>query len=767
MIVAAFLLSCVGGVESNAFHPARPDLFMEVPDVSGLVSKLGSAPAGRFVDDPDVQKLGALTQQLGYDLGALVRSAAPRLSDDPTPGPLFAAGDLGRVAISWSGLDATEGGPRELEKRAGVMLVCDFASEAGAQRMTAALRAAKWLVDAAPQTEGGPAVLECGGEQLPIERHHLSALFLELDSWSTRQGTRWILGAGTQTPEHVSARLAGKEPALAAREVLFASEQGFTPTSGTTVLRIHSDLATIPFLESMDDTGLGGTLLTSLVPFVGARGEWRIELRGDRFVTESSYVRLAATSPFDALQARTHVEARAASFVPKEAVGAWVTEIVPEKLGPVLESLLTSGAGTPAASDETSGATSTPKASAGSAALPNECDARIAAGFAKALGSNAAIAMLPITSLPVGGNGSMLPRMLVTFELRDKEAFTKAFEEFKARLQEARPKLEIEERPYHKIPITVFTDGGGEERAAPASENPLAGLLSTDSAKPCVVVLGERVLVTLSPTHARSEIQRYEKQNAANAEPDVHPLAAPGRIPSDAIEASTLDWSGLFGKLYDVARGFAPMLAQGEALPFDPATLPASGTFTRFFQPSYSWTKLRDGQLYTYSESSFGPETPITLAAVFAGISRTQGGPAAGLLGGGALGRRPGSTNATQPDAPKKNAPSVAAKADVTKPAPVAKDESREKTLAALRSVKTGIAVYRSQTGHVPVKLADLLTGTDSFPKGFLDPAVVPQDAWSHELRYTPEANGAKYKLWSLGPDGVDQEGAGDDVLAP
>lgn len=92
MIVAAFLLSCVGGVESNAFHPARPDLFMEVPDVSGLVSKLGSAPAGRFVDDPDVQKLGALTQQLGYDLGALVRSAAPRLSDDPTPGPLFAPG---------------------------------------------------------------------------------------------------------------------------------------------------------------------------------------------------------------------------------------------------------------------------------------------------------------------------------------------------------------------------------------------------------------------------------------------------------------------------------------------------------------------------------------------------------------------------------------------------------------------------------------------------------------------------------------------------
>ena len=66
-------------------------------------------------------QLGALTQQLGYDLGALVRSAAPRLSDDPTPGPLFAPGDLGRVAISWSGLDATEGGPRELEKRAGVM----------------------------------------------------------------------------------------------------------------------------------------------------------------------------------------------------------------------------------------------------------------------------------------------------------------------------------------------------------------------------------------------------------------------------------------------------------------------------------------------------------------------------------------------------------------------------------------------------------------------------------------------------------------------
>ena len=36
-----------------------------------------------------------------------------------------------------------------------------------------------------------------------------------------------------------------------------------------------------------------------------------------------------------------------------------------------------------------------------------------------------------------------------------------------------------------------------------------------------------------------------------------------------------------------------------------------------------------------------------------------------------------------------------------------------------------------------------------------------------HKLRYVVAAEGVKYRLWSLGPDGIDQDGSGDDVPLP
>lgn len=734
-LLATVCAAALGGGHTR-LHPANADLYVEVPDVRALVTQLHASPACRFIDDAEVQKLGTLTQQLGVDLGALVRGVLPRIEADAPAGALYAPGELGDVSISWSGLDRTPGAADELSKRAGLVIVCDFASEAGARRMTPALQAAGWLTDAGTRT--GDAAIEVGGAKFAIEHHHLSALTVELESWSACVGTRWILGGGTETTERLQGRLASEALGLPAHEVLFASERTFTAVTGIVVARLHADLDSTPFFDTLGSSGLAGAMITSLLPFAGARGEWRIELRGERFVTESAYVRRAPVTPLDELYGKQAVSKTSTSYVPKDAVGAWVLQIQPEKLAVAFEALLP---GAPAlAHDRT------------------ERDSRIDAAFARGVGSSAAVAMLPITSLPVGG-GSLMPRVLVTIELKDEAAFQAGFAEFVARAKEERPKLVVDLRPYHKIPITVFSEAPtetGAKSSTAGDANLLAAMFNTDSAKPSVVVLDDRVLITLSPTHARTEIQRSEKQPA---EAELHPLAAVGRFPPEAIEASFIDWSGLFGKLYDTARGFAPMLAQGGSLPFDPATLPSSSTFTRFFQPSYSWTKRAEKGLYTYSESSFGPETPITLAAVVAGLSRTQGGAAAALLAGGAQTGTPPSATTNERSPKPKPAPSDGAVPP--------KDEAREKTLTVLRTIKTGIAVYRSQSGNVPTTLAQLLDATDAFPNGFLTPREVPKDAWSRELRYSPATSGAKYKLWSLGPDGIDQEGAGDDVLAP
>lgn len=733
-------------VDHPALHPAGVDLYLEIPDVGACVTAGAASPAARFVADPDVQKLGALTQQIGYDLGALVRSAMPRLGAEKDDTRLFATGELHAVSISWSGLDRGPEDPPDASARAGVFMVCDFASDAGAERMSTALHAAGWLADrtdaSTPSTEGAAKppieILRADGPALTLERHRLNAFFLHLDAWSTRQGSRWILGAGTATPAAFLERTSGKAAHLADHATLFAAEKDFTPTSGTVFARLYADLESNPLASIAGDSPFLGAAVTTLFPFVGARGVWRVELRGDRFVTESSYRRLVPATPFDDLYGAAPVTRASAEYLPREAVGAWIVRVDPKKLGPALGRLLAQE-GT-----STNGSTSADGAKA-------------AAELERALGTNASFAMLPLANVQ-----SLVPRVLVTFELVDRAAFQEGLAALVADLKARKPSLTVEERPYHKIPLTIFSDGAVKEDAAPATSgdaNPLAGMMGGDSMRPAIAVLQDRVIVGLSPTHVRSEIQRLEKKPVDGAAPERHALALDGRFPADAIEASSLDWAGFVGKLYDTARGFAPMLAQGRELPFDPATLPSSSTFTRFFQPSFAWTTKSERGLYTRSESSFGPETLVTLAALFAGISRSQDGGGAGLLGGGAIGARP------EPPNKKDAEPASTTKKDAT--AAPAKDEAREKTIASLRAVKTGLAVYRAQAEHYPDTLAALLVGTDSFPKGFLDPPEIPKDAWSHELRYALEPGGAKYKLWSLGRDGVDQHGSGDDVLAP
>jgi hypothetical protein len=75
--------------------------------------------------------------------------------------------------------------------------------------------------------------------------------------------------------------------------------------------------------------------------------------------------------------------------------------------------------------------------------------------------------------------------------------------------------------------------------------------------------------------------------------------------------------------------------------------------------------------------------------------------------------------------------------------------------------------VYRSQFGRVPDTLDELLKGTDAFPSGFLDGGVVPKDGWDRTLVYASQEKGARYTLRSCGPDGIDDKGGGDDVIAP
>jgi hypothetical protein len=493
-------------------------------------------------------------------------------------------------------------------------------------------------------------------------------------------------------------------------------------------VRAWSDLERIP-LPALDGEdawmaeAVANLLLPEVLPFVGAKGRWRLQLRGDRFVSESLYEHIGPAKELDALYGSAPLSATTARMVSTEAIGAWVLKLNPQRIEALLERFLlrSQNAGAPANA-----------ASAPADGAPKLADA---------VGDGAALYMLPYTTAimqSMQGSDPPLPRIIGALELKDGAAFQKALDAWIERVRKTEPTLVVESKPYRKLPIYSFADSAASESGSGDGDAAGKGGL-----RPTLAILPDRVLIAPSRSIALAEIRRIEGKPT-----DVHPIAAEGLVPREAFEASTMDWGGLVGRLYDLARGFVPMLAQGGDKSIDVNLLPTSAELFRFFKPSFSYSKRVDGAIYTYSESSFGPETPLGIVAL-AGVASSA------------------SAMSGEVAPPRKTGEPVSAPVTEKKPAPSDVDPSRKTTLDALRSVKTGLAVYRSQAGRYPDKLEDLLKGTDSFPKGFLDGAVVPKDGWSRGLVYAAQENGARYALRSTGADGIDQNGAGDDVNVP
>ena len=74
------------------------------------------------------------------------------------------------------------------------------------------------------------------------------------------------------------------------------------------------------------------------------------------------------------------------------------------------------------------------------------------------------------------------------------------------------------------------------------------------------------------------------------------------------------------------------------------------------------------------------------------------------------------------------------------------------------------IAIYKLELGTYPESLSALLEPTPSFPNGFIGQATLPNDAWGRPFTYERSEDGTAYRMWSVGPNGVDEHGHGDDV---
>lgn len=717
MLLPLLLALPAQGIAHAQLHAPDADVFLEIDSAKELFAARERAPFNKLFADEQLQKLCGLLEGFKLPVGPIGEAAFPAsLFGETSP---FRA--LRHASVSLGGIDASMADPAH--PHLGLEVVLDFADPAAATTALALLDASHWhSSDPALARELAFGEHSCalhwyeGGPGLPLASPHV---------WIAQDQARVYLGALETTPEQVAARVAGKQPGLPEEARLFADSETLGPSVGSQLYRLWCDIDAHGLFQSPEIASAGQAgqafarwVIPAILPYVGAKGIWRVEMRGERFITDSVYLRNAA---FETKSIGVGaIDATAARFVPKEAVGAWITNID----SPALEGELRSLLGALPAKDQHA------------PTIPLDELPLLAGG----LGTHAACYMLPINSVQ-----ALVPRVFLALELKDKAKFEAGLHAWAAQLGELDPALKVVDKEYRKSACVSISVGAQEEPAAAPKPGPFGALSPDTSLNPTIVVLDDRVLFALKKNYAQTETRRISEGKPG----EPHALAAPGAIEKDVFEASVMDWGGLFGKLLDIAKGLAPMAAGmlgPDAPQIDPAALPGSATLARYFQPTTSWSKrLPDGRIHTHSESSFGPETPAQIALFVGAASKVMGERAAA--------------------SPEKTAPLVPARPANVPPTP---DKAALQTQSALLLVKDGLTVYRLDSEKLPAKLEQLLVATDRYPDGFLAPEKsVPKDGWGHVLAYKPDADGKHYLLYSFGPDGKDDGGAGDDLKAP
>ena len=87
--------------------------------------------------------------------------------------------------------------------------------------------------------------------------------------------------------------------------------------------------------------------------------------------------------------------------------------------------------------------------------------------------------------------------------------------------------------------------------------------------------------------------------------------------------------------------------------------------------------------------------------------------------------------------------------------------------VAEMKSVETALKVYRLENGFYPKSLGALMT-VPAAVKGRRNPYLEdePKDPWGkwYQYKYPGNKSVLGYDLYSAGPDGIPEDGEGDDI---
>jgi hypothetical protein len=199
-----------------------------------------------------------------------------------------------------------------------------------------------------------------------------------------------------------------------------------------------------------------------------------------------------------------------------------------------------------------------------------------------------------------------------------------------------------------------------------------------------------------------------------------------------------------FENTYQSLLGLIPMMQMGlqqqgiKDLPFDVSLLPTGEAIAQHLfgtvQLSY---RVGDRAHMTQSRGPFGPETVLAMGGLVA-------------VGAGMIAYQQQHKAATD--------------AHQRKAAKTAKGDPVKQAQHDLADVTASITVYIITNNKPPASLDELTKPTPDYPKGYTQGQPIPVDPWGHAYAYTTDGKD-NYKIWSFGPNGVDDHGTGDDVV--
>tara|TARA_R110002126_G_scaffold6119_4_gene32208 strand:- start:3248 stop:5200 length:1953 start_codon:yes stop_codon:yes gene_type:complete len=593
----------------SSLHPSTPTLFLEIPDIPGLVAGYEQSAYGRALANPEFH--AALEKVLGQELpdGRLPLMSwmdALAAQDDELADifALMSGLEAGSISIAMPDQPPMElimtlelmSGDESVESM-GLQVMLDYSTP----DLAADALESMWLLMGGEDGFLVPVddAAEPGGIGLESLMRGASNDAFEASLRLFRTGNRIVLLGGNNTVEGFVARAEG----LASPDPLAAGRGHFGPASGVTAMEFHNGLddallqvltseigpVVLPIADLVE--GMAGPLLTMIL----RGGDWRIQLADGRFVTDGMHA--VPTNPFSRIFASAPLPEGALDTVPADAALAWVAHFDADAAQAWIVDTLTDGH---------------PE---GMGQIEAEYGFRPDRDLIAPLGDSITWSM--------GSSISVLsaPPLLGSIPLHDAATFRAGLENLMAVLGKAgQGTFELSERAYRKQPIYTLrflTDGGG---SSGFGFNPAAVL------SPSIVALDDRVIITLNSQHARRAVRAAMSDSEPKApHQGLHGLA----LPEGSTEVAYADWMGILGQTYDgVRKSILPLIGGnlGDAVPIDFDALPDSDLFAGFWNPSFRWKRTTDQGTLHHAESSFGPEglmLPSALVFLFLGVSTT------------------------------------------------------------------------------------------------------------------------------------------------